>query len=117
MEFKNHIPIYTQIVDKIKQEFVKGQLKPGEKLESVREYALELKVNPNTVQKAYQELERIGLGVSKRGLGTFLTEDQEIRDMILTELAQDYTKEYVTQMLSLGYGHGQILQTLTEKLS
>lgn len=117
MEFKNHIPIYTQIVDLIKFDFVAGDLKPGDKLDSVRDYALKLKVNPNTVQKAYQEIERLGLAESKRGLGTFMTEDVSVRDSVLEELAIAYTAEYIQNMRHLGYEPDQIFQQLRNKLS
>jgi DNA-binding transcriptional regulator YhcF (GntR family) len=117
MEFKNHIPIYTQIVDLIKFDFVAGELKPGDKLDSVRDYALKLKVNPNTVQKAYQEIERLGLAESKRGLGTFMTEDITVRDSVLEELAIAYTAEYILNMRNLGYGTNQIFEQLRNKLS
>ncbi len=117
MEFKNHIPIYSQIVDVIKLDFVTGTLKPGDKLDSVRDYALKLKVNPNTVQKAYQEIERLGLAESKRGLGTFMTEDPKVRHEVLEELAVGHTSEYINNMRGLGYTPNEILMLLKNKLS
>lgn len=117
MEFKNHIPIYTQIVDRIKFDFVAGELKLGDKLDSVRDYALKLKVNPNTVQKAYQEIERLGLAETKRGLGTFMTEDSAVRDRVLEALAAAYTAEYIHNMRNLGYEPNQIILQLKSKLS
>ena len=75
--FNNDMPIYTQLVDKIKLSIVSGQLAPGDKLNTVRELAAEAKVNPNTMQRAFQELERGGLVFSQRNSGRFVTEDVE----------------------------------------
>lgn len=117
MEFKSHIPIYWQIVDLIKRDFVTGKLLPGEKLESVRDYAQRIKVNPNTVQKAYQEMEQLGLVESRRGLGTFLTEDLQMREKISEELAQAYTAEYHTNMSGMGYTVDQMMDYLKTKIN
>ena len=76
MKFENHIPIYIQIIDLIKRDIVLGICKPGDKLQSVRDFALALKVNPNTVQKAYQEMERMNLAYTKRGIGRFIVEEE-----------------------------------------
>lgn len=64
-------PIYLQIVDEVRRALVMGTLEAGEPLPSVRALAAELRVNPNTVQQAYRELEREGLAYVRRGLGTF----------------------------------------------
>ncbi len=67
MEFKNHIPINLQIIDVIKKDFILGNRRSGDKLGSVRDFTSELSVNPNTIQKAYQEMERMALAYTKRG--------------------------------------------------
>lgn len=67
------VPIYVQLRDQIKKGVASGQLKPGEQLPSVRELALTLTINPNTVSKVYQELEREGVIQTARGLGTFVS--------------------------------------------
>ena len=59
MKFDNDIPIYLQIVNEIKLYIISGKLKPGDRLLSVREFAVKFKVNPNTIQKALQELTKI----------------------------------------------------------
>lgn len=65
-------PIYVQIVDEVRRGIVLGTLAPGGALPSVRQLALDLRVNPNTVQQAYRELERLGLVFVRRGQGTFV---------------------------------------------
>ena len=70
-----HLPIYQQIVVHVCGAVAAGVFRPGESLPSIRALALELTVNPNTVQRAYQELERKGLLFTRRGLGAFVAED------------------------------------------
>ena len=72
IEFNDKTPIYLQIMDLIKMDIVTGKLKARDKLPSVREMASNLKVNPNTLQRAYQELERLGIVYTQRGMGTFV---------------------------------------------
>lgn len=68
-------PIYVQIMDEVRRAVVLGTVKPDDPLPSVRQLAGELKVNPNTVQQAYRELEREGLVYVRRGQGTFVAEE------------------------------------------
>ncbi len=69
------VPIYLQIFNQVKRASASGLLKPGDQISSVRELALELTVNPNTIAKAYQELEREGIIKTVRGVGTFVAEN------------------------------------------
>ena len=78
MDFNDNLPIYIQIMNLLKSKMVSGEISGGDKLPSVREFSKELKVNPNTIQRAYQELEREELVFTQRGMGTFVTEDIEI---------------------------------------
>ncbi len=80
---RSRTPIYEQIIDSIKELVVKGVLIPGERLPSVRDMAKEMTLNPNTVQKAYQELERQGIISTLRGKGTFISEDIQANNKIL----------------------------------
>lgn len=70
------VPIYRQLVDQVKQGVASGLLKPGDRLPSVRDLALELTINPHTVAKAYQELEREGVVEMPRGRGVFIAAGQ-----------------------------------------
>lgn len=74
-------PIYRQLVDQVRQAVASGVLRAGDKLPSVRDLAVELAVNPNTVAKAYQELERDGVIETPRGKGSFIAD----RDQLITE--------------------------------
>jgi GntR family transcriptional regulator len=82
-------PIYVQIMDEIRRAVVLGTVKPDDPLPSVRQLAGELKVNPNTVQQAYRELERDGLVYVRRGQGTFVAEEAAVQtDKERKELAR-----------------------------
>jgi GntR family transcriptional regulator len=71
----SHVPIYQQIVDHIRRSVAAGVYRPGEPIPSLRQLALDLVVNPNTVQRAYEQLERDGLIQARKGLGMFVTEN------------------------------------------
>ena len=77
-EFQASKPIYMQIVDKINQQIVRKELKPGDKLPSVREMAVQSGVNPNTIQRTYTELERMAIVETKRGQGTFVVDNEKV---------------------------------------
>ena len=77
---KSPVSIYQQIVDGVKIGIAKGVLQPGERIPSIRESAIDLMLNHNTVAKAYRELEREGVIITLRGRGTFVTENREIPD-------------------------------------
>lgn len=70
------VPIYMQILNQVKRATASGLLKPGDQMPSVRELAMELTVNPNTIAKAYQELEREGITKTVRGVGTFIADKE-----------------------------------------
>jgi GntR family transcriptional regulator len=72
IEPDSHVPVYLQIVDQIRSAIAAGVYRPGEALPSLRALATDLKVNPNTVQRAYEELDRQGLTKSQRGVGLFV---------------------------------------------
>ena len=112
--FNNDMPIYTQLVDKIKLSIVSGQLTPGEKLSTVRDLAAEAKVNPNTMQRAFQELEREGLVFSQRSSGRYVTEDVEIIMEAKKAMARQYVQSFMKSMEQLGYTGEEILRLLEE---
>ena len=75
IDMKSSEPLYEQIVSQTKALVIRGILRPGDKVMSVRELATDLVINPNTVSKAYQELDRLGLLEMRRGRGTFVSKD------------------------------------------
>lgn len=116
IRFDSAIPIYQQIIDEVKRALGRGEMHPGEKLPSQRDLALSLHVNPNTVQRAYREMELLGLIETKRGQGTFLSEDPELVRTIRREMAATAVRLFVRDMRSLGLADGEIEQLLQEGL-
>lgn len=108
-------PIYAQLVDRIQLQIVAGQLKPGEKILSVRELAAEAAVNPNTMQKALAELERKGLLYSQRTSGRFVTEDRELIGNVKEEMAAEQISAFLENMKQLGFNKKETIRII-EKL-
>lgn len=75
MEFDNNKPIYIQIADNICDRILSGQIKPGDRIASVREYGAEIGVNPNTVVRSYEVLSSRGVITTQRGIGFFVVND------------------------------------------
>lgn len=116
-EFNPNIPIYIQIMNAIKQDIVSGALKPGDKLSSVRERAESLAVNPNTIQRAYQELEREGVSETRRGMGTFIVEKETLISDLKSEMAQSVLKTFIDGMRALGFRDDAIVQAIERELN
>ncbi len=110
MEFKNNTPIYLQVIDDIKHKIVLGGLKLGEKLPSTRELAVMYQINPNTAMRVYNEMEIMGLCFTKRGLGTFVTEDEEKLYSIKKEMAGDYVDAFIKGMKGLGIDKKEMIE-------
>lgn len=110
--FNNSVPIYLQIVSEIKKHIISGKLVPGTRIPSVRELALTYKVNPNTMQKALIELEEEGLIKTERTNGKFVTEDAKIINKIKNEYADSLTKNYLSEMISLGITKQEIKERI-----
>lgn len=107
-------PIYAQIMERIQMQIVSGYYPPGGKLPTVRELAAEAAVNPNTMQKAFSELERSGLIVTQRTNGRTVTEDSALIDSIRDNMARAHVTEFVTRMKELGFTKEQV-ESLLER--
>lgn len=89
-------------MDLIKFRIIRGELNPGDKLPAVREIALDLKVNPNTIQRSYSDLEREGILRSQRGIGSFVIDNPELFDSLRKEKAKEITSTFIEDMKKLG---------------
>ncbi len=107
-------PIYLQIMDDIKKQICAGHLHPGEKLPSVRDFALSQGVNPNTVQKAFSQLEQSQLLFANRTNGRFVTEDKELITQMKNEMATGYVTEFLNRMAEIGYQKDHVISLLEE---
>lgn len=114
--FDSNSPIYMQIVNFIKKDIANEKLKMGEKLPSVREMGTKLKVNPNTMQRVYQELERQGITYTQRGMGTFIKEDKNMVESIKKEMAEETLSLFINGMKELGFNKEEILNILKNRL-
>lgn len=115
-EFHNESPIYAQVMERVERMIVSGALPPGERLPSVRVFAQEAGVNPNTMQKALTELERGGLIYSQRTSGHFVTEDQAVIARAREALAEMQTERFLQSMQELGFTSAQAAELLHRKL-
>ena len=113
--FRDDLPIYSQLVEQIKRAIVSGGFQPGERLRSVRDMAAEAGVNPNTLQRALQELERQGLVYSQRTAGRFVTDDTRTIEACRRALAQGQLRAFTASMGQLGYDRAEILALLQEE--
>ncbi|NLZ81080.1 MAG: GntR family transcriptional regulator [Clostridiales bacterium] len=114
MEFENNIPIYVQVINDIKKDMINGVLALGEKLPSGRELALKYKINPNTANRIYKELEAEEICYTKRGLGTYVTEDGEKLKMIREEMAVTLLDTFIEGMKNLGFTKEEVIKILEE---
>lgn len=100
--FDNERPIYLQLVEMLKVEIVSGRLKSGEKLPSVRDFAAEAKVNPNTMQRALAELEREGLIFTERTNGKYVTRNESLIASQRRTLAASIAEDFLRRMEQIG---------------
>ena len=114
-QFRNDSPIYTQLTQRLTQAIVAGEFRPGERLPSVRELAVEAGVNPNTVQRALADLERDGLVFSQRTAGRFVTDDAERIGQERRALASGKIHRFLDEMGNLGFEKKEILELLEEE--
>ncbi len=110
--FSADLPIYSQLVAQIKLAIVSGVYLPGERLAPVRELAMDAGVNPNTMQRALQELEREGMVYTQRTSGRFVTEDTKVIESAKKLLAEREIKSFLAQMTRLGYPKEEIVSLL-----
>ena len=112
--FDEKSPIYLQIAYRVKLKIASKELSIGQQLLPVRELAQEAGVNPNTVQRAFQELEKEGLVYSARTSGRFVTEDEKLIDQKRHEIAQNLIKNFVTEMMTIGFSSPKIKTIITD---
>lgn len=111
-EFNEKSPIYSQIAEHIKMQIVSQEIKSGDQLPTVRELAQEAGVNPNTMQRAFTELEREGMVFSQRTSGRFVTEDNLLIGNIRQQVAKAELATFVNNMKKIGYKLDEITVAL-----
>ena len=117
INFKSGMPIYLQIVDQVRAAAASGALRPGEALPSIRPLAEELRVNRNTIAKAYTELESQGVIETLPGRGCFLKENQSaLRKKARRELLIEHIDQVVVQAHHLQVPHDEFLELIRGRL-
>lgn len=115
ISFNNDRPIYLQIVEQMKIDIISGKYQQGEKLPSVRELATIYKVNPNTMQRAFAELEDLQLVYTKRTSGRFVTEEEGLIESSKQQVAKAKIDEFLLYMQSLGIKNDEIITYICEE--
>ena len=108
LDYQDRRPIYEQVVEKFRILIINGVLEPGSQMPSVRQLAMELSVNPNTIQRAYMELEQQGLIYPVKGRGNFIADNSEIQK-ISREGYQKEFKEIVLRGQKMGFSEEELI--------
>ncbi len=117
MDFDYNIPIYLQVARRIKSQIASGILRPGDKLPSNLDLAIEYKINPNTVQRIYRELESQGISFTRRGIGTFVSEDETVVTKLREEMSAEVTAAFLKEMQAIGFSPDEIVTTVSTALT
>ena len=112
MQYDPNSPIWLQVMTAIKTDIVTGRRSPGEKLPGGRDMALQYTINPNTAARVYQELEKEGLCETRRGLGTFVTEDKGRVAALREEMARQALCQFLKNMEKLGISRAEAMEMM-----
>ena len=116
LDLKSGVPFYRQIIDQIKTAIAMGELGPGDRLPTVRQLAVDLSVNPNTVSRAYMELELTGLVETQMGSGTFVGQVKvEQDDMERRRMLDEICQEFLSRASSYGFTLDDVLENLKQR--
>ncbi len=114
MEYNAGMPIYLQVIHDIKKKMVQGKILPGEKLPSNRDLAVIYKINQNTAARIYREMESEGYCYTKRGIGTFVMEDETMFETVKREMAEELLENFMNEMRDLGFKKDDIIDQIAE---
>ena len=113
IDAKSGVPLYRQIIEQVKFAIARGDLEPGDQLPTVRQLAVDISINPNTVIRAYRELEIEGLLATQQGSGTFVSENQPEIDAVEQQRMLD---QIITELMARASGYGFSLDEVLEGL-
>lgn len=113
IDYKDNRPLYEQIVERFQVLIERGVLKPQEQMPSVRSLAMDLSINPNTIQKAYAELERRGYIYTVKGRGNFVSYDEELKEKRRNQQLEEF-KTKAVQAMETGVTKAELLQIVNE---
>jgi DNA-binding transcriptional regulator YhcF (GntR family) len=110
-------PIYIQLVEILQNKIIAGEYQPGEKLPSVREFAADAGVNPNTMQRAFANLEQMGLIATMRTNGRTVADNPGIISQTGKEVADAEVEQFFSRMKELGYSRAKALELASAKVN
>jgi len=118
LDFHSGLPIYTQIVNQVQSQLVNGILKPGDQLPTVRALAQELRINFNTVARAYRMLDEARIISTQQGRGTYITEipPLKVTEKLRVEAITALTERYIHEAFRLGFSEREISQMVRDSL-
>ncbi|MEJ2303720.1 MAG: GntR family transcriptional regulator [Anaerolineales bacterium] len=117
LDFRSGIPIYVQIMDQVKHLIATGALRPGDQLPTVRRLAAELRVNFNTVARAYRMLDEAGIISTQHGRGTYLLEESEGASQKLRQQSlEGLTRHYLAEANKLGFTPQEVAEVFDQTI-
>ncbi|UIJ69950.1 GntR family transcriptional regulator (plasmid) [Bacillus cereus] len=115
-DFSPNIPVYIQIVEYIKMEIISRRWSTGSKIPTVRELATTLQVNQNTIQHAFQELEKDEIIITRRGMGRYVTTKEDKIKKLLNQMIKELIDNFINNMKNLNFNEETILISLQSAL-
>ena len=112
MNYNAEMPIYLQVIHDLKKKMIQGKILPGEKLPSNRELAVLYKINQNTAARIYREMETHGY--TKRGIGTFVMQEETMFETIKKEMAEELLSSFIHEMQDLGFEKDDIISKIAD---
>jgi GntR family transcriptional regulator len=119
LDFRSGVPIYIQVVDQVQQLVISGKLKPGDQLPTVRQLASELRVNFNTIARAYRMLDEEGVISTQQGRGTYIIDEPTtgLTERLKSATLEEQTTRFLTEMLHQGYAPREVMEMLERKIA
>jgi GntR family transcriptional regulator len=118
IDFRSGLPIYTQIVNQVQAQVVSGSLKPGDQLPTVRALAEDLRVNFNTVARAYRLLDEERIISTQQGRGTYITEmpPPKVSERLRKEMLEALAERYISEAMRLEFSKNEIKQVVSDQI-
>jgi GntR family transcriptional regulator len=119
LDFRSGQPIYLQLVEQIRRLIASGELKPGDQLPTVRQLATDLRINFNTVARAYRLLDEAGLISTQHGRGTYIWEapSEETTRQLRLQVLEELTARYLSETARLGFSYAEVAATVEQRIA
>jgi GntR family transcriptional regulator len=119
LDFRSGFPIYVQIMDQIRKLVAAGDLKQGDQLPTVRQLATDLRINWNTVARAYRLLDEAGLISTQHGRGTYIWEapSEETTRQLRLQVLEELTARYLSETARLGFSYAEVAATVEQRIA